>query len=215
MPQSHAPSQKYQRRVLGLALTLTCICSLPAAAEWLVTRDGHRIETDGPWQVKGRVVVYTDAKGTLSSIRLDEIDLEASEAAGEETPEAPAEPREAETKEPEERQKPVLVLTNDDIPEGPDGGPAAEIEPERPKLIMYSTGWCGVCRRARTLLAELDADYVEKDIEKSATARNEYVAAFGNGAGVPAFAYDGQGFVGLRAETLRQWVAEMKGMELK
>jgi hypothetical protein len=93
MSQSPAPSKRHRHRlVFGLALTLAGICSLPATAEWLATRDGHRIETDGPWKVKGRIVVYTDAKGTLSSIRLDEIDPEASEAVSEEPPETPAKP---------------------------------------------------------------------------------------------------------------------------
>ncbi len=48
----------------------------PAAADWLVTKDGARIETEGPWKTKGAMVVFTSAKGTLSSLRLDEIDLE-------------------------------------------------------------------------------------------------------------------------------------------
>ena len=215
MQRSPNPSRRQSRlavQILAIALTLTV--SLPASAEWLITHDGHRIETDGPWKVKGRLVVYTDAKGTLSSIRLDEIDLEASETASQEPAEEPAESREDESKpEREPRKRPVLVLTDGDIPEATTDGPAAEIEPERPELIMYSTDWCGVCRRARTLLAELDADYVEKDIEKSTEAQREYVAKFGSSGGVPAFDYDGESFTGLRPDILREWVVEMKGAD--
>ena len=82
----------------------------PAAGDWLVTRDGARVETQGPWDVKGRQVVFTRPNGTLSALRLDDVDLEASERATDnsqqETPprgEAPEAP-------------PVLVLTNDDLP---------------------------------------------------------------------------------------------------
>ena len=51
----------------------------PAGAEWLVTREGGRVEIQGKPQVKGKLVVFTRADGTLSSLRLAEVDLEASE----------------------------------------------------------------------------------------------------------------------------------------
>jgi glutaredoxin len=188
-------------------VVLTVAGSLPAAADWLVTRDGHRIETDGPWKVKGRMVVYTDTRGTLSSLRLDELDLEASEAAGEE-PESPPP-----AVEQAEERAPVLVLTNEDISPAERIGPGARLEPAAPELIMYSAAWCGYCRRARSLLDELDADYVEKDIEESTEARREYVAKFGSKIRVPGFDYGGETFTGLRSKTLRKWVAEMKARE--
>ena len=104
---------------------------------------------------------------------------------------------------------PSLVLTNDDIPEGEDTGPPASFAPQ-PELVMYSAEWCGVCRRAKTLLDGMDADYVEKDIDKSPEARREYVATFGSDVRVPGFAYDGESHVGLRPAVLEKWVAEMK-----
>ena len=208
-PHSSRRRPRHAARAIGIALAFAC--SQPAAADWLVTRDGHRIETDGPWKVKGRIVVYTDTGGTLSSLRLDEVDLEASEAAGKE-PQAPAPPP-AEPAAKREQKAPVLVLTNDDIPEAAEDRPAAEIEEPEPELIMYSTDWCGVCRKARVLLAELEADYVEKDIDKSAAARREYVATFGDDIRVPGFVYGGETFTGLRPAILKRWVAEMQSAE--
>lgn len=86
----------------------------PVAADWLVTRDGTHIETRGPWEVRGRTVVFTGANGTLSSMRLSEVDLEASTAATERA-KAPPPPREEQQKPPEGEKEPVLVLTDADV----------------------------------------------------------------------------------------------------
>ncbi len=206
---SPSPQLAHWRRRLAPAAVcagLALLCPPPAPADWLVTREGHRIETDGSWKVKGRIVVYTDPGGTLSSLRLGEVDLEASEAASEE-PAAPSPAAKKPAKKSVERRKPVLVLTDADIPRGVETGSAAEIEPV---LVMYSTDWCGVCRRARKLLADLGADYVEKDIEKSAEARREYMTLFGSNVRVPGFDYDGESFTGLRPAILERWAGEMK-----
>ena len=53
----------------------------PASADWLVTQEGAKVETKGPWQVKGKLVVFTAADGTLSSLRLSLVDLDASRKA--------------------------------------------------------------------------------------------------------------------------------------
>jgi hypothetical protein len=64
------------RSLLVTALVVTA--ALPAAADWLVTREGAKVETRGKWEVKGRVVVFTRPDGSLASLRLTETDLEAS-----------------------------------------------------------------------------------------------------------------------------------------
>lgn len=53
----------------------------PVLGDVLVTRDGSQVETEGPWEVKGRLVVFHQPNGTLVSMRLSEVDLEASEEA--------------------------------------------------------------------------------------------------------------------------------------
>jgi len=86
------------------AALLTMAVAGPAAADWLVTREGGRVETKGPWQTKGKLVVFALPDGKLSSLRLTEVDLDASRkataeaaAAAQAPPPAagPAKPREA------------------------------------------------------------------------------------------------------------------------
>lgn len=87
---------------------------LPAAADWLVTADGERIETKGPWEVRGRLVVYTTPDGTLASLRASRVDLEGSEQATAEAAAEASRPPAESAPEPEERA-PVLVLTDRDV----------------------------------------------------------------------------------------------------
>jgi len=52
----------------------------PAVGDWLVTSGGSAVETRGSWEVKGRLVIFHTADGTFASMRLNEVDLGASEA---------------------------------------------------------------------------------------------------------------------------------------
>ena len=101
---------------LGLtAAIVSWTLAAAAAADVLVTRDGERIETRGPWKVKGRQVVFTSLQGVLSSMRLSEVDLDASaEASRPPEPVQQVEPEKAAAKEAKDRP-PVLVLTNDNL----------------------------------------------------------------------------------------------------
>jgi hypothetical protein len=67
--------------LLLLVVGLSAGLARPAAADWLVTQEGARVETRGPWQVKGKLVVFTAADGALSSLRLSLVDLDASRMA--------------------------------------------------------------------------------------------------------------------------------------
>ncbi|MEM7582398.1 MAG: hypothetical protein AAF560_03380 [Acidobacteriota bacterium] len=98
-------------QALGLLGLTVLILPSPVAGDWLVLHDGTRIETSGPWKVKGRQVVYTGTNGALSALRLADVDLEASEAATN----APTETTTSQQPAPESRRQSVLVLTNDDI----------------------------------------------------------------------------------------------------
>lgn len=101
---------------IGAALALTAalliLAPTPTLADWLVTHDGARIEIRGPWQEKGRVIVFTALDGTLASIRASEIDLEASRILTEEKAGVKAEPPAAPTRK---KKAAVLVLTDDDV----------------------------------------------------------------------------------------------------
>lgn len=88
---------------------------LPATADWLVLRDGSRVETAGPWRVESRLVAFQRPDGTYASLRLSEVDLEASERVTLEEAERAAE--KADDSEPASpRREPVLRLTERDLP---------------------------------------------------------------------------------------------------
>lgn len=133
--------------VLWFAVGMLCLA--PAArGDWLVTREGSSIETRGPWEVRGRLLVFTLPDGKLASMRVSEVDLEASERA---TREAKAGPREPKKVEPPPKQA-VVSLTDNDFSRGPldaadteapegaaDGAsaPAAETSGSEPKVASW------------------------------------------------------------------------------
>jgi hypothetical protein len=100
-------------RALRWVLTIaaaTMVAAAPAAADWLVMRDTSRVQTKGPWEVRGPMVVFTLPNGTLGSVRAADVDLPASEAA---TDEAAQPPQQRPTPEPP--KKPVVVITDADV----------------------------------------------------------------------------------------------------
>ncbi len=105
-----------RRSLLLLAggLLWAAAAAAPAAADWLVLRDGSRLETAGPWKAKGRLAVFELPDGTLSSVRLDQVDVEASAEATRRAAELAR--QEAETKKgPAPARKPVRSLTDSDF----------------------------------------------------------------------------------------------------
>jgi glutaredoxin len=51
------------------------------------------------------------------------------------------------------------------------------------KVVMYSTKWCGVCKKAKKYFSENRISYVEYDVETSEKGRSGYKKL--NGKGVP------------------------------
>lgn len=102
---------------VGVAVMLAMAAGTPARADWLVTKEGGRLEIKGPYRTKGKILVFTLPNGTLSSIRLDEVDLEASRIATEEA--VAAAQREAAAAAVEEAEKPrkksIISLTDKDF----------------------------------------------------------------------------------------------------
>lgn len=97
------------RALVMILLILTVPAT--ATADWLVMKDGGRVETRGEWKIKGRTVVFTLPNGTLSSVRLDEVDLDRSAEATYEAQQASAEEEPADEPPP----PPVLEITDEDI----------------------------------------------------------------------------------------------------
>jgi hypothetical protein len=118
------------RRPIATSLLLL-LAAAPAAADWLVTRAGGRIETQGPWQVKGKLVVFKGANGALASVRLADVDLAASQTATSEAQQAKekAVTVAQEPPKPRERKKSVRSLTDADFSHKPaDGGTTAKAD---------------------------------------------------------------------------------------
>lgn len=81
-------------------------------------------------------------------------------------------------------QKPVA---RPNVSGGPPGGqtegspngrtsPDSAIEAARRRvpIVMYSTAWCGVCKRARAYFQEKQIAFEERDVDKDPQARAEY-----------------------------------------
>ena len=48
-----------------------------------------------------------------------------------------------------------------------------------PKVLMYATGWCGYCARARALLESKQVEFEEIDVDARPEARAEMIARSG------------------------------------
>ncbi len=119
------------RLALALALALAAAGSLAEAA-WLVTDDGTKIETRGPWQVRDGLVVFTTADGVLASMRVSKCDLEASREAT--AAAALAATRQEPSPPPPPPRRPVLVLTDADVGHvSPEPVPDEQEVPEEPE----------------------------------------------------------------------------------
>ncbi len=70
---------------------------------------------------------------------------------------------------------------------GPRGD--AQILAHHDEVVLYSTSWCGYCKKARNLLNEKNIAFIEYDIEKSAEGKRLYDAL--NGRGVPVLQVKG------------------------
>lgn len=124
------------RTALGIVL-VACLCLVgSAAADWIVTTDGERIETRGPWTVDGRLIQLTLKNGELASMRVSSVDLEASrrltESAAASAEEGETPPKKT-TAEPPRRAK--ISLTDKDFttirrPRYTEGSEATEAEGE-------------------------------------------------------------------------------------
>ena len=115
--------------LVTLMATLLAVAAGPVAADWLVTRDGAQLETRGPWKIEGKLVVFRLANGSLSSIHLAEVDLEASDRLTTSRSRPVQKPQKRTRTEPEKSR---FIITDDDVKhvypesaraEGDDGKP--------------------------------------------------------------------------------------------
>lgn len=110
-------TSRWSLPVLSVVLLFAAgsLCGGPAAGDWLVTTSGSRVETRGGWEVKGRLVVFHTPDGTFASMRLDELDLAASEAQTEAAKAAAKERQGRPQQQPAPAPKAKFVLTDADV----------------------------------------------------------------------------------------------------
>jgi hypothetical protein len=104
---------RFFRAALLGAVALATAFPLASRADWLVLRDGSRLETKGGWETRGAMVVFHRPNGAMASLRLTAVDLDASAALTQRLAEEAARPKPVPTPVP--RREPVMVLTDEDF----------------------------------------------------------------------------------------------------
>ena len=76
------------------------------------------------------------------------------------------------------------------------------------KVVLYSTTWCGYCKKARKFLSDRKIPFVEKDIEKSPAANQEMKSKAAKAGvrigGVPVLDVNGRIIPGFDANAILQ-----------
>jgi glutaredoxin len=76
------------------------------------------------------------------------------------------------------------------------GEPGAGIEPAEPaRVLVYTTKWCPVCKRAKTWMADQQIAFEERDVEESSENARRMRTINPRGS-VPTFDLDGDVYVG-------------------
>ena len=71
----------FRRHSFLLLAAAGLAAAAPATADWLVMRDGSKVETKGAWEVRGALIVFHTPNDALASVRLRDADLDASQEA--------------------------------------------------------------------------------------------------------------------------------------
>lgn len=83
--------------------------------------------------------------------------------------------------------------------------------PTQPPIVLYTTSWCGVCKKARRFMQSQGWAFVEKDIEKDASAKKELEQKARRAqlslGGVPVIDVGGRLMSGFDQEALMKWVS--------
>ena len=88
-------------------------------------------------------------------------------------------------------------------PSTPSEPTAYEISAARRRVpvVMYSTAWCGVCKRARKYFQEAGISFTEHDVDEDAAARAEYLRLNSRGS-VPTIKIGDEVIVGFSAQAV-------------
>lgn len=80
--------------------------------------------------------------------------------------------------------------------------PVAAKSNGRKAVVMYSTTWCGVCKRAAAFFKANRIPYREYDVEKSSKGQKDFAAM--NGRGVPVILVGGKRMNGFDEQRFMQ-----------
>lgn len=80
--------------------------------------------------------------------------------------------------------------------------PTLEI-PYGNSTVLYSTAWCGYCKKTRALLEKHGIEYTEFDIERSSEGKQQYEKL--NGVGVPLLLIGDKVVRGYDPKTILKW----------
>jgi glutaredoxin len=75
----------------------------------------------------------------------------------------------------------------------------------QPRVRLYSTTWCGACKKAKAYMERKGIRYTEHDIEKNAKAKREFDAM--NGRAVPLLVVGEQSMHGFDAKRFEAMLA--------
>lgn len=89
------------------------------------------------------------------------------------------------------------------IKKAPAGNPSQTVE--REEVVLYSTSWCGYCKKARAYMLDNGITYTELDIEKNRFAKADYERA--GGVGVPFLVKGDRVLGGFRASSYDRFFA--------
>lgn len=81
--------------------------------------------------------------------------------------------------------------------------PEERIEPKTPEVELYTTSWCGYCKKARNFLKARNIPFMEYDIEKDEAAARRKMKLDGR-RGVPFAVINGQKVHGFSKATYKR-----------
>ena len=204
-------SRRKAGRTLLLLAGVTLAFPAAAPADLIVLQDGQTIETRGPVKLESRRAVYTDLSGRLVALRIEEVDVARTTAPATPPKGLATAPAPDPTVAPP--KAPVLRLTDADVGHIEDRAGAdalgAAPAPPAPVVTLYSTTWCGWCRKSRQLLQSLGIAFVERDVESDPRAAAEK-SRLAPGSGVPVLVRGGEVVRGFSEATIRSWAPAAK-----
>lgn len=77
-------------------------------------------------------------------------------------------------------------------------------------IVLYSTAWCGYCKKARRWFTSNGIPFVEKDIEKDRTAHAEYRRIGRGHSGVPLISVNGAVIRGFDQRAVAKAIAQVQ-----